>query len=285
MKVAALAGLFVLGLVLALVLTRESGPPALVIGEFEDDYGASYSITQDIWRHEESRYDIARWVPDEGYAIARNAAENVGQAGLWTRIDWMPLPDMAPWEWAFCLTAWDARTEEEAIAEPSADRSDPRAGCGGFPFSRMKRVDSALSADTTISSVAWLSGTWTSVPDGAPTEERWTVGAGGAMLGTSQTVADDRMVAFEYLRIVERDGGLVYIAQPGGGAPTEFVLTSIDVNQVVFENPAHDYPQRISYTLGTDGVLRAEISDTAGLSPRKIRFVKAAGGGGPPAGR
>jgi hypothetical protein len=37
-------------------------------------------------------------------------------------------------------------------------------------------------------------------------EERWTPPA-GAMLAVSRTLKGDRMVAFEFLRIVERDGG------------------------------------------------------------------------------
>ena len=39
-----------------------------------------------------------------------------------------------------------------------------------------------------------------------------------------------KMFAFEYLRIVERDAGLIYIPQPGGGKPTEFVLTEGDLS-------------------------------------------------------
>ena len=64
------------------------------------------------------------------------------------------------------------------------------------------------------------------------------------MLGVSRTVKTDKMVAFEYLRLVERDGGLVYVAQPGGRSPTEFVLTELDHQRAVFVNPRHDYPHR-----------------------------------------
>jgi hypothetical protein len=45
------------------------------------------------------------------------------------------------------------------------------------------------------------------------------------MLGTSRTVRGGKLIAFEFLRVVERDGGWVYVAQPGGAPPTEFVLT------------------------------------------------------------
>ena len=117
------------------------------------------------------------------------------------------------------------------------------------------------AARGTLTQLAWLAGTWTG--DGGPVifEERWTPAAGGAMLAVSRTVKGDRMVAFEYLRIVEREGGLVYIAQPNGRPPTEFTLTGITADSATFENPMHDFPKMIRYTRRADGSLEARVSD------------------------
>ncbi|MEZ5319037.1 MAG: DUF6265 family protein [Vicinamibacterales bacterium] len=145
---------------------------------------------------------------------------------------------------------------------PSSGRGQARAGTPAAPTPARAGIDV----------LAWLAGTWTSVPGGPVTEERWTEPGGGAMLGTSRTIAGGRLVAFEYLRVVERDGGLVYVAQPGGRPPTEFVLTRADGTHAVFENPAHDYPQVISYTLGPDGELVARISDRDGGRAQAFRF-------------
>ncbi len=93
------------------------------------------------------------------------------------------------------------------------------------------------------------------------------------MLGVSRTIRDDSMRAFEYLRVVERDGGLVYIAQPGGGSPTEFVLTELDATRAVFDNPRHDYPKRIVYELSDDGGLTATIGFMKGGSPRRFEYT------------
>jgi len=118
-----------------------------------------------------------------------------------------------------------------------------------------------------IADLAWLPGAWisqaTSAAPATPVtiDERWTPAAGGAMLAVSRTVKDGRMVEFEYLRIVERDGGLVYIAQPNGRPPTDFVLTRLDPHSATFENPAHDFPKMIRYSLLPDGRLEARISD------------------------
>jgi hypothetical protein len=67
------------------------------------------------------------------------------------------------------------------------------------------------------------------------------------------------MVPFEFLRIVEKEGGLVYIAQPGGRPPTEFVLTELGGRSAAFENPSHDFPERIEYKLSGE-TLTATIS-------------------------
>jgi hypothetical protein len=65
------------------------------------------------------------------------------------------------------------------------------------------------------------------------------------------------------LRIVERDGTLVYVAQPNGRPPTEFTLTSIAPDSATFENPSHDFPKVIRYSRRADGSLEARVSDGA----------------------
>lgn len=120
------------------------------------------------------------------------------------------------------------------------------------------------SAKATIADMRWLAGPWTGMRLTSSIEERWSPPKGGAMLGVSRTVGAEKMTAFEYLRIVERDGGLVYVAQPGGSPPTEFVLTKLEENRAEFVNPRHDYPQRIVYELSKEGVLTASIGFAKG---------------------
>jgi Domain of unknown function (DUF6265) len=116
-------------------------------------------------------------------------------------------------------------------------------------------------AHATVSQVAWIAGVWSGAARGLTFEERWTTPAGGAMLAVSRTIKGDRMVAFEFLRIVERDGGLVYVAQPNGRPPTDFVLTALTPESATFENPAHDFPKVIRYARQPDGSLEARVSD------------------------
>ena len=115
-------------------------PEPVLLGEFEDDYGSRYRISATEWAQgTKARYHIARWYPAGQYAIARNDAANPGDGGLWTRIDWMPLPGMAPWIWGYCYSTYNAPSADSAARVRIADRAHPRTGCNGFPFSRMKR--------------------------------------------------------------------------------------------------------------------------------------------------
>jgi hypothetical protein len=144
-------------------------------------------------------------------------------------------------------------------------------------YRQAKDIPMPTPAKATIGDLAWLSGAWVGARgtnNAIAFEERWSPPKGGAMLATSRTVNRDRMSAFEFLRIVERDGGLVYIAQPGGAPPTEFVLTELAAKRAVFENPRHDYPKRIVYELSAEGGLSATIGFTKGGIPRRFEFKR-----------
>jgi hypothetical protein len=128
--------------VLACSRRPSSAPaPAFAIGEFQDDYGSRHTVTATEWlHHPRSRYHIVRWSPDQHFLIAQNDTANRGAPGKWTRIDWVRLEGMAPYEWAFCLSAYEAPSAAAAEATTIAKPETPRTGCNGFPFTRMKRA-------------------------------------------------------------------------------------------------------------------------------------------------
>jgi hypothetical protein len=136
--------------------------------------------------------------------------------------------------------------------------------------------DRPAPARATLADLGWLAGNWSGTLGRATIEERWTPAAGGAMLAVSRTIKDDRLAAFEFLRIVERDGGLVYIAQPNGRPPTEFVLTVMTADSATFENPTHDFPKVIRYTRRADGSLEARVSGAGGERPQVFVFTRPA---------
>lgn len=118
----------------------------------------------------------------------------------------------------------------------------------------------------------WIAGNWVGSMGRASLEENWLQPAGGAMLGVSRTVAGTRMVAFEFLRIVQRDGETYYIAQPEGRPATEFKLTTATDSKAVFENPKHDHPKTITYEKDAEGNLLATIEGDEGGQHKKQQF-------------
>lgn len=114
--------------------------PPVLLGAWVDDYDNTFSISPDLWLQQpHGRFHVVRWDARGQYILARNDAANTHAPGLWTRIDWVRLDGMAPYTWAFCLSAYEAPTAAAAEAAPPADRTAPRTGCNGYPFSRMRR--------------------------------------------------------------------------------------------------------------------------------------------------
>lgn len=160
---------------------------------------------------------------------------------------------------------------------------DPPEDGGGSEavglYRHAEDIPMPVPAKATINDLAWMAGAWVGKrSSGSSIEERWSPPLGGAMLAVSRTVnAGGKMVAFEYLRIVERESGLVYAAQPGGAPKTEFTLTEFGPTEgggrrAVFDNPRHDYPKRIVYELSAGGGLSATIGYMNGGTPRRFEF-------------
>ncbi len=104
--------------------------------------------------------------------------------------------------------------------------------------------------------LAWLQGCWLRESGSLVTEEHWMAPRAGTMIGMSRTTRGDRTVEWEHLRIESRGDSLLYIATPSGQRETAFHATLTSDSAATFENPAHDFPQRIHYRrIGADSLL------------------------------
>lgn len=126
----------------------------------------------------------------------------------------------------------------------------------------------------TISDLGWMSGDWQTDAGGrAVSEEHWTRPAGGSMIGMSRTLAGDRTVSFEFLRLEQRAEAIYYVASPNGRCPaTDFKLTRLSGQEAIFENPAHDFPKRIIYRKNSEGALAASIDGGEGTKSVMFAF-------------
>ena len=125
-----------------------------------------------------------------------------------------------------------------------------------------------------IDSLAWLAGCWAGERGERRFEEQWMAPRGGLMLGMSRTVkaGNNELVDFEQLQIREEQGVLVFTARPSRQPQASFRVTAADADGVLFENPTHDFPQRISYRRQPDGSLLARIEGELRGEKRAVEF-------------
>ena len=118
----------------------------------------------------------------------------------------------------------------------------------------------AVAADGDLEKLAWLSGCWKSQSADMGSGEQWTGIAGGTMLGISRTVKQGRTVEFEFMQLrYLPDRTLSFVAQPSGQSATVFPLLRISDKEAMFENPQHDFPQRVVYARDGETRLLARI--------------------------
>ncbi len=111
----------------------------------------------------------------------------------------------------------------------------------------------AAAPTSSVQDLAWLSGCWASI-DGEPgSGETWTTPAGGTLLAVGRTVKRGKTVSHEFMQIRETGSGqIAFIALPSGQKEASFPLVRLSGQEAVFENPQHDFPQRVIYRRNGD---------------------------------
>ena len=117
----------------------------------------------------------------------------------------------------------------------------------------------------------WLVGCW--VAEDTTSQEVWVVDSRGSLIGFNVVLRAGKVDFFEVLSIEQNtDGILTYTAHPSGQAPASFIEIEASENSVVFANPNHDYPQKISYRRD-DSHLAATISLSDGSNSNSFEKV------------
>eukprot|EP00729_Bicosta_minor_P015939 gene15939-16233_t len=134
---------------MAQVRAEKSSPLERLLGVWVDDYGDTHNITSSCWSQgRDNNYNIKYTDRNGTFLVAQNDAGNTWDAGEWSRYDWVfnksiPLP----YEFGFCMAAWNASTEEGAKQAIGVDYNDLYKGCFGWPFTIMKRLKNATTVD------------------------------------------------------------------------------------------------------------------------------------------
>lgn len=123
----------------------------------------------------------------------------------------------------------------------------------------------------TTADLAFMTGCWKFERNGRTVDEHWLAPSGGTLIGVSRTVAGGKTVEHEFLQIRDLPEGLTYTSKPSGQPEASFKMASKTTDEVVFENLAHDFPQRIRYRRGAE-TLHARIEGTMDGKARGIDY-------------
>ena len=127
-----------------------------------------------------------------------------------------------------------------------------------------------------LGNLAFMAGCWNGdAGRGRVIAEAWTPPTVNVMLGTTRYLAGDRTVSWEFTLIEADSTGITMTPHPRGQAPTPFRLARLAPDTAVFENPAHDFPQRIIYRRAADTLIARIEADTPRVRGTEWRMTPA----------
>ena len=130
----------------------------------------------------------------------------------------------------------------------------------------------SASQQPSLQPVAFVSGCWRGAIPNGYMEEYYSTPTSNLIVGVTRYVRDGRTVDFEFSRIEASDSGIVLMPQPRGRAPTSFRLSASDSSSATWENPTHDFPQRILYRREGRDSLVAAIEGPGSAGTRRIEW-------------
>lgn len=126
-----------------------------------------------------------------------------------------------------------------------------------------------------IKSANWLLGKWSAKMDHGALSESWKQINDSTFQAESFFIKGKDTLHSESITLQQKGENLFYNATVKGqneDKAVAFKLTSKTEKQLVFENPKHDYPQKITYTLINKDSLVASISGMQLGKPSSEKF-------------
>lgn len=114
-----------------------------------------------------------------------------------------------------------------------------------------------------IKTAEWLIGNWENKLEQGTLSESWKKGNDSTLNGKSYFIKEKDTLNDETIVLTENGTDLFYIPVVKGqnnNEPVLFKMTKATADQIIFENPKHDFPQKITYLQITKDSLVASIS-------------------------
>lgn len=127
-----------------------------------------------------------------------------------------------------------------------------------------------------IKTANWLIGNWEHTSAHGVLTENWQKLNDSTFSAASYFIKGKDTIHFESIILAQLGETLTYKATVRGQneeKPVSFPSTLESDKQLVFENPKHDYPQKITYTKGANNTLTAEISGKLNGKASSEKFI------------
>ncbi|MEO6447205.1 MAG: DUF6265 family protein [Gemmatimonadaceae bacterium] len=123
-----------------------------------------------------------------------------------------------------------------------------------------------------LDTLGWLTGCWELSAGDRRTVEQWERTPDGELRGSSVSFKGTTETGSERMRIHALGGAITFWAYPSSQQPAEFRAIAVGAREATFENPEHDFPQRISYRRQGGDSLVARIEGDRDGRRRSVTF-------------
>ncbi|MBK8982323.1 MAG: hypothetical protein IPM38_08390 [Ignavibacteria bacterium] len=127
--------------------------------------------------------------------------------------------------------------------------------------------------DFDFNNFSWLIGQWEGIQGNGIYHEEWSADGENKLTGKAYFISKGELSNPEKLSIVCGEDGVCYIADVSHNTgPVSFRMTKSNDTLFVFENPEHDFPQKITYEKISENELTAIIEGDSKGRSKKISF-------------
>lgn len=159
-----------------------------------------------------------------------------------------------------CKNDQQARIEDAVKAHIEAKKEDEAKNAGKY---------------TLLQKTSWILGSWKGVLGEGVSVERWYKQDDSTYAGAGLFIKGKVTLSQETLQLAQKGKDLYYLAtvkDQNDNKPVSFKMTKFTANELVFENPGHDFPQKITYKRYSADSLVAEISGEVNGQRRSEQF-------------
>lgn len=145
----------------------------------------------------------------------------------------------------------------------------------GHDFRKMSKAAASYLYEPKINHTRWLIGIWENQTSSGSIFETWQVKNPKELAGQSYMVKQSDTTIFETITIFEEGDDLFYIptvTDQNDAQPVRFKATTVSPSKMIFENPEHDFPQKITYEQVNKDSLVAQISGLKDGKKRRSNF-------------